>query len=99
MSTRHVQVDVSSGQTVVDIHTARISIRGKDEVVWRTDQDEPFAVTFPGGGPFASVLFIGKKGKPVHSRAAAVTQWGLDYKYVVQVLGAQALDPVIHTDP
>ena len=99
MPTQNVIVSVVGGVTSVDIPAARISVLGQDEVVWHTHLDEPFAVSFPGGGPFASVLFVGKKGKPVHSGAAVIPAVGLDYKYVVQVLGAAAMDPVVHTDP
>lgn len=98
MPTQNVVVDVTNGQTTVDKHTVTISIKDGDEVVWHTHQNEPFAVAFPGGGPFPSSLFIGMKGKPVHSKAAAVTEAGRDYKYEVQVLGSALLDPVVHTD-
>jgi hypothetical protein len=99
MATQNVEVSVVGGVTSVNIPEAHISIKGKDEVIWHTRLDEPFAVTFPGGGPFASVLFVGKKDKPAHSKAAVIPAVGHDYKYIVQVLGAAALDPVVHTDP
>ncbi len=93
-----VTISVVNGQTTVDVDSVHISNSGENEVIWQSDGNEPFAVTFPSGSPFASVLFMGKKGKPAHS-ARSMTLLERDFEYTVQVLGAAALDPVVHTDP
>ncbi len=99
MPTQNVLVSEVAGTTVVNIDPAHISIKGHDEIIWHTDKDKGFTVTFPKDSPFASKVFRGAKGKPVHSGPAVVLEHDKDFKYTAQVDGADPLDPVVHTDP
>jgi hypothetical protein len=100
MANQLVDVEVdSSGKTSVSSATVSISIKKQEQVVWKTDQNQPFAVCFEHGGPFADRIFVGTKNSPAQSGYAASAVANTDYKYVVRVLGAAELDPVVHTDP
>ena len=99
MAHQLIDVGVKNGTTTVSEDRVRISIEKKEHVVWKTDQDQPFALCFPEGGPFESPIFIGTKAKPAVSEHVVKGSHGKDHKYVVRVLGARELDPVVHTDP
>ena len=64
MAHQLIDVGVKNGTTTVSEDRVRISIKEKEHVVWKTDQDQPFAVCFPEGGPFESPIFVGTKTKP-----------------------------------
>jgi len=100
MANQIVDVEVDgSGRTTVNAPSVSISIKKQEQVVWKTDQNQPFAVCFNGRGPFAARIFVGTKNSPVQSGYASSAVQNTDYKYVVRVLGAAELDPVVHTDP
>ena len=56
-------------------------------------------IAFPSDCPFPTNVFHGGKGKPVHSGPAVNAKADQDFKYIVQIQGSKALDPVVHTDP
>ncbi len=100
---KDVVVSVVKGKTSVKPDPVNINIDNQDEVVWLTDQNKQFTVTFKKDkkveSPFDLVEFKGNKDVPAKSGRPKTKDHGKDFYYTVQVDGAAALDPVVHTDP
>ncbi len=97
MANQIVNISESSGVTSVDHDHVRVSLRAKDEVVWKSSRD--FTVDFGKAEPFAGRHFQGNSGSDAHSGWALNGQVGNVYKYTVTVAGAKPLDPDTQVDP
>ena len=94
-----VNVTVVNGLTAVDKPTVDINIDDKNQVIWRTDQDETFVVVFQKESPFDEDVLTGTKSDPICSGGATTNLKDHKFHYKIKVHKGKTLDPVVHTDP